>query len=413
MSKRFKILAISLFIAVMMVMSFSAGCIYFGVRNSTPGVSNGSSTAVAATGMNTGLLEDAWDIIYANYVEPGKLDGTTLNEGAVRGMVDAINDPYTSYLTPQQYENETSSLEGSFEGIGAVVSVKDNQIILTPIAGSPAERAGIKAGDIVLEVDGQSTVGMSTTTLVSIVRGPKGTTVTLTVLHEGETTPVEIDIVREEIKLPSVSLEMKDDVAYIRLSQFTERSGEELTEVIKQLTQQGATGIVLDLRDNPGGVLLTCVEVAGHFIREGDIITSIDNAGNRDTYSVKGKNITITNRMGLSQSYPLRDTDSITDLPMVVLVNEYSASASEVLSGALQDYERATIAGKITFGKGSVGQIFELDDGSGILLTIGRWFTPEGRLIEGQGITPDIELTQEGDDAIQWAIDYLHGDIQE
>jgi len=183
---------------------------------------------------------------------------------------------------------------------------------------------------------------------------------------------------------------MIDDIAYIQLTDFTSRSNEELSPVLEELTAAGAGGIVFDLRNNGGGYLDTCVEVASHFIKEGTIVSSVDNKDRHQTYTVQRQEVN-------------------TDLPMVVLVNNYSASASEVLSGALQDYKRATIAGTKTFGKGSVNYMLQLDDGSAIYLTIGRWFTPNGRAIEGQGIEPDVTLTEEGDDAIQWAVDYLHG----
>ncbi|TES83761.1 MAG: S41 family peptidase, partial [Dehalococcoidia bacterium] len=275
------------------------------------------------------------------------------------------------------------------EGIGAYVTIKDEQLmIIAPIADSPADRAGIRAGDVILEVDGQSTTGMSLAEAVLLVQGPEGTRVDLLVLHEGETEPELISIIRAVIEVPSVEFEMREEIAYIIISHFSERTTGELLPVMEAIVQQGAEGIVLDLRSNPGGLLDTVVDVAGFFLEEGVVVDVVDNEGNHDVYRVEVGGIT-------------------TDLPLVVLVDEYSASASELLAGALQDYERATIAGARTFGKGSVNILRRLGDGSGLYITNARWFTPNGRLIEGEGIYPDYELELEGEDAVQWAIDYL------
>ena len=219
------------------------------------------------------------------------------------------------------------------------------------------------------------------------IRGPKGTSVRLLILHQGETEPEEIEIVRAEIELPSVYFEMRGDIAYINITYFSERTDEELSPVLESITQEAATGIILDLRSNPGGLLETVVDVASHFLKEGVVVDVVDNQGKHTSSSVKPSEIT-------------------TDLPMVVLVDNYSASGSEVLAGALQDHGRATIAGTKTYGKGSVNILRQLKDGSGLYITTARWLTPNGRLIEGKGIDPDYEL-KEGEDAIQWAIDYL------
>ena len=264
-------------------------------------------------------------------------------------------------------------------------------IIIAPIADSPADMAGIKAGDIVLEIDGQSTSGLSLAEAVLKVRGPKGTTVTLLVIHEGETEPEEITIVRDEIEVPSVRFEMKGDIAYINITHFAERTAEELYLVMESITQPAASGIILDLRSNPGGYLDVVVSIAGFFLDEGVVLDVVDNEGQHTSYSIEPSEI-------------------VTDISLVVLVDEYSASGSEVLAGALQDYGRATIAGSRTFGKGSVNILHQLGGGSGLYITTARWLTPAGRLIEGEGLYPDYELELEGEDAIQWAIDFLGGE---
>jgi carboxyl-terminal processing protease len=372
MSKKMKI-ALGLFLSVIIVLAFAAGC-FVGDRNFQQ--------------TDFDIVEQAWGIILQEYVENDQIDTEALAQGAVRGMVEALDDPYTAFLDAESYQLSMGELEGSFEGIGAYVSVKDEQLIVAPIADSPADKAGIRAGDIVLEIDGQSTEGMSLAEAVLLVRGPEGTTVTLLVLHEGETEPELISIVRAVIEVPSVNFEMREEIAYIAITNFSERTAGELAEVMATIAKQGAEGIVVDLRSNLGGTLNSAVDVASFFLREGVVVEVVDNKGHRDVYSVRPGIMT-------------------TDLPMVVLVDEYTASGSELLVGALQDYGRATIAGTTTFGKGSVDVLHQLSDGSGLYITIGRWFTPKGRLIEGEGLYPDYELELEGEDAIQWAIDYL------
>jgi carboxyl-terminal processing protease len=305
-------------------------------------------------------------------------------------MIAALDDPYSAYLDIEAYQMSLSDLEGKFEGIGAYIGVnEDGQIIIiAPIANSPADRAGIKAGDIILGVDGQSTSDMSLTEAVLYIRGAKGTSVILSILHQGETGLEEIEIIRDEIEVPSVYFEMRGDIAYIRISHFSERTDEELSPVLESITQEAATGIILDLRSNPGGFLHVVVDVTSRFIEDGVIVDVVDNQGKHTTSTANPKGAT-------------------TDLAMVVLVDGYSASGSEVLAGALQDHDRANVAGAKTYGKGSVNTLHQLEDGSGLYLTTARWLTPDGRPIEGEGINPDFELDPE-EDAIQWAIDHLN-----
>jgi len=369
-----KIAAISLFLGVVIALAFTAGCFI---------------SATDAPQSDFDIVEQAWEIILRDYVATGEIDTEALAQGAVRGMVEALGDPYTSHLDAETYQLSLGELEGSFEGIGAYVSIKDEQLIVAPIADSPADKAGIRTGDVILEIDGQSTEGMSLVEAVLLVRGPEGTTVNLLVLHEGETEPELISIVRAVIEVPSIDFEMREEMAYIAITHFSDRTAEELSLAMETVNQQGAAGIIVDLRGNLGGPLDSAVDVAGFFLEEGVVVVDVvDNEGHHDVYSVRPGGMT-------------------TDLPLVVLVDEYSASGSEVLAGALQDYGRATIAGTRTFGKGSVNVLHQLGDGSGLYITVGRWFTPSGRLIEGEGIYPDYELELEDEDAIQWAIDYL------
>jgi len=376
MSKTMKIMAIALSLVVVIAMSFGIGWT-LGTRNQPN------------SDLGLEIVEQAWNIIFHDYVDRDRLDASALSQGAIEGMVEALDDPYTSYLDPETYQLSLSNLEGKFEGIGAHVAIRDEQmVIIAPIADSPAARAGIRAGDIILEIDGMPASEMSLAEAVLVIRGPKGTSVTLLVLHEGETEPEVIEIVRAEIELPSVRFEMKGDIAYFNITYFSERTNEDLSPLLQRIAEEGATGIILDLRSNPGGLLEAVVDVASHFLTEGVVVNVVDNQGEGAALSVRPGEIT-------------------TNLPLVILVDSYSASGSEVLAGALQDYGRATIAGARTYGKGSVNIMRQLKDGSGLYITTARWLTPNGRLIEGEGLYPDYELELDGEDAIQWAIDYL------
>ena len=378
MSKSVKIALVVVLSLILISLAFGGGCL----------LSYKSATGV---GPDTGLINQAWEILHKNYVEPDKIDSTTLSQGAVNGIVQALDDPYSYYLNPDEFKVTQGNFQSTFGGIGASISLnKDKQtVIVTTMEDSPAARAGILAGDVILAVNDESTEGLTVEQVVMKVRGEIGTTVKLTVLHEGADKTTEINIVREEINLKTVYSRMEGDIAYIQITNFYEGTNDELEAVLESLDMANTKGIILDLRNNLGGLVTAMRDVASHFIKEGVVIQLRDNQGNIASESVNPNGV-------------------FTELPMVVLVNEYSASASEVLSGALQDYGRATIAGTVTFGKGSYDSFYNLSDGSAIYLTIGRWLTPQGREIEGVGITPDQSITQTGDDAIQWAVDFLH-----
>ncbi|MGD1118887.1 MAG: S41 family peptidase [Dehalococcoidales bacterium] len=341
------------------------------------------------SGMN--IVQEAWNDILTKYVDPTQISSVNMTGAAISGIISSLHDRYTTYISAADFKDLQNRFQGELEGIGAIVTaVNDKITIVTPIAGAPAEKAGIKKNDVILAINGESTANMTVDVATSKVRGPAGTVVKLLVLHQGATQPVEITVTRAKVDVPSVAFEMHGDIARISISEFTARTDTELAQVLPKLVTDQATGIILDLRSNPGGLLDTVVDVASHFITQGTIVS-------------------VRSRQGTIETLKAVKEDTTTTLPMVVLVDEYSASGAEVLTGALQDYDRALVAGNVTYGKGSVDILQPLKDGSGIYITISRWLTPDGRLIEGNGITPDVKLDVTGDDELQWAIDYLHG----
>ena len=336
-------------------------------------------------------VEEAWETILNEYVEKELIDPQELSQGAIEGMLAALDDPYSAYLDPEAYQMDAADSEGRYSGIGATVGLRDDQMtVIAVFEGSPAAEAGIQAGDVILEIDGQSTAGMDIYDAVLLVRGDAGTSVVLLVqpVEDGQAT--QVSVVRGNIDVPSVGFEMQGDIAYISIESFTERTNDEMEPVLQEVIENNAAGIILDLRGNPGGLLDTVVLVASRFLEDGEVLSIRDSHGNVEVYAVVSQTVTVT------------------DIPMVVLVNGYSASGSEVVAGALQDHQRAVIAGNTTYGKGSANTMVELTDGSGLYLTIARWLTPNGNVIEGVGVVPDVELDLENVDAVQWAIDYLY-----
>jgi carboxyl-terminal processing protease len=376
----------TLLVVVLIILSFGAGFAY----------SQLLTGAAAELPAEFNALGEAWELLSEDYVNKDALDPEELSRGAIEGMLEALGDPYTSYL--ESYQVAWSDLEGSFEGIGAIVSMEDGELtVVSPIAGGPAERQGVRSGDKILEVDGEPTSEMNLMEAVLKVRGDKGTTVTLLILHQGETTPVAIEIVREEIKLDSVYLDMlADDIAYIRITHFVERTPDELTEALNSALQSDAWGIILDLRGNPGGYLYVVVDVADEFLNGGIILYEADGEGN------------------IIKEWPASSGGLAIDLPLIVLVDGGSASGSEVLAGALRDHGRATLIGTKTYGKGSVNILHGLSDSSALYVTTARWLTPDRHLIEGVGLIPDIEVEITAEDIasgrdpqLERAIEYL------
>ena len=327
-----------------------------------------------------------------------KLDPDVLSQAAIEAMLEALGDPYTTYLGPNEYKRYVENSEGKFEGIGAYVDLVDGHITITaPIPDTPAERAGVQPGDVVLEVDGVSTEGWSLVESIIHIRGPRGTPVRLLVQRESSPDLTLIEIIRDVIQIESVSWEMlPGNIAHLQIMTFADNTEEAVAEALKEIEKQDAQGMILDVRNNLGGLLSTTVNTASQFLKDGLVLYSVDGDGNRTDYEVKSGGLAL-------------------DIPLVVLVNQFSASASEVLSGALQDHERAILIGTSTFGKGSVNLPKRLSDGSGLYFTIGRWYSPNGRLIEGEGLKPDVLVEADGTDdedpQLERALEYLGAQV--
>ncbi|MBK9712105.1 MAG: S41 family peptidase [Kouleothrix sp.] len=315
-----------------------------------------------------------WDLARDEYVDPAAVVPDKMIDGAIEGMLDALGDNgHTRYLSPEIAKAEREELSGRFEGIGAYIDVRDGQpIIVQPIEGSPAEQAGLRANDQILKIDGAEVRGITVAQLRRMVRGPKDTTVTLTIQHVDEPNPVDVTITRAQISLPSVSWRMlQNKVALIHLNQFAERSSEEIKQALTDARAQGASSIVLDLRNNPGGYVNELVGVASQFLPpETTVLLEQDRAGKQTPYKTTGD--------GLA-----------TDLPLVVLVNNNSASSAEILAGALQDAGRARLIGEPTFGTATVLRTFNLNDGAQVRIGTTQWLTPKGNVVRGKGIEPD------------------------
>ncbi len=366
---------------------------------------------VRSTEVDFGVLAEIYGILEDDFVEPDRINDVQLYEGAIDGLFSSLNDPHSTYIDPTTYSISRTDLSGTFQGIGATVSRQEDEIVIVrPFDGSPAELAGVRAGDVILEVNGESAIGWTVDRAVLTIRGPRGTTVTLKVRHSDGTEEV-VDIVRDRIEVDSINrippggvLRDADgndvtDLGYIRIAQFTERTPDELQDMIESIEADGVQGLILDVRGNPGGLLAETVEVTDLFLDEGVIIVQVDRDGNER----------------IAEARP----GQVTQLPIVIIQDEQSASGSELLAVALQEHGRATIVGARSFGKGTVNSVRELSDGGAIYISIARYLSPNRNQIEGLGVIPDVpvELTPEDIDAqrdvfVHRAIDVLRALIE-
>ncbi len=316
---------------------------------------------------------EAWNIVHEQYVDQ-PVDDVELMRGAIRGMLESLGDAHTSYMDPQQFKDANAELAGEYEGIGAWVDITGEYLtIVSPMPDSPAERAGLKPGDQVIAVDGEDVTGMDGELVRRRILGPAGTTVRLTIRREGVEEPLEFEVTRERIIIHAVQGEMLDNgIAYVQIFTFGDKTTPELRDTLKDLLSQNPRGLILDLRNNGGGYLVTAIEVASQFIPDGVIMYEQYGDGSR-------------------QSYTAQPGGLATEIPMVVLINEGTASASEIVAGAIQDRERGLLVGTTSFGKGSVQNWVPLSNDQGaVRVTVAKWLTPNGRTIHEVGLTPDV-----------------------
>lgn len=336
------------------------------------------------------LFWDTWDLLSRTYIDKKALDPSKLFYGAISGMVSAVGDPYTVFLPPEQQKSTKEELNGSFDGVGIQLGFKDEKpsrlVVIAPVGGTPAEKAGIKPQDLIVKIDDKDTTGMSVPEAVRLIRGPKGTKVNLTIYREGEPDTKVYTLTRETIIVKSAEVNFKEvkdgkNIAVIKLSRFGERTKDEWTETVNEIISKNPSGAILDLRNNPGGYLEGAVFIASEFLDGGDVVLQENNEGVRIPFKV--------NRGG-----------KLTKLPMVVLINKGSASASEIVAGALQDRKRAKLLGEKSFGKGTIQEAQELPGGTGIHITVAKWLTPNGRWVnETQGLDPDVKIEAEKEDS--------------
>lgn len=323
------------------------------------------------------LFWRVWDLLKEKYIDRDQLDAKALFYGAIDGMLAATGDPYTTFFSPKENREFKEDLSGSFEGIGAEMGIQNDILtVIAPLDDSPAAKAGILAGDRILKINGEPTNALSIDEAVDRIRGPKGTKVTLSVFRSGEEELREIEVERDTIVVKSVKLEMRDGIAVIRLARFGEETTKEFSALVQQVTNQPVKGIILDLRNNPGGFLSTAVDIAGQFLSGSQVAVIEENAD-------KVRHELRTSGDGKLQS-----------LPVVILINEGSASASEILAGALKDQRpEIVLVGKTSFGKGSVQELVPVSRDTSVKITVAHWLTPKGKAINKVGISPDVEVS--------------------
>lgn len=361
--------------------SFSGG--YWSGQNSRPaiekvtGLQNLEQNKVPAVDFS--LFWDAWVRVQEKFVNRRQLDYQKMVYGAIAGMLSALDDPYTVFMTPEENKDFSQSLQGNLEGIGAEVGMRQGAVtVISPLADSPARRAGLKAGDKILKVDDKITAGLSIDEAVSLIRGPKGTEVLLTIARDGWPETKEFKITRAVINIPIVKLEMKPSgdktVAYLALYHFTDNATAEFQKSAQEILTSKAESIVLDLRNNPGGYLESAVDIAGWFLPQDQMVVTEDY-GNGGKIEHKSSGI-----------------NKLAAYPLVVLINQGSASASEILAGALRDNKKVKLVGEKSFGKGSVQELEQLAGGTSLKITVAKWLTPAGHSIMEDGLEPDVKV---------------------
>ncbi len=334
------------------------------------------SSGASSTDANFGIFWDAWQNINDLYLRNPSTTNQGKLYGAISGLVQSLGDPYSEFMNPADAKQFADNLSGNFGGIGAELGtdLQGDIVVIAPIKGTPAERAGLLAKDVIVAVNGSSTAGMSVDGAVNLIRGPQGTSVTLGIFRSGWDKPRDFKIVRETIQVPTVDFEMKGNIAHISLHEFTEGANQLVYEKLVQAMNANAKGIVLDLRDDPGGYLGVAVDLSGYFLKQGTLV--VQEVG----------------RSVPEQDFHSAGNGALGNLPMAILINKGSASAAEILAGALHDQGGVPLVGERSFGKGTVQEVEQLPDGSSLKLTVAHWVLPSGKILDHDGLVPDYEV---------------------
>jgi len=332
-------------------------------------------------GFDFSLFWEAWAVLEEKFVDHAKIDYQKMIYGAIEGMVSALKDPYTVFMPPDDAKIFKEDVSGAFQGVGMEIGIRDGALtIIAPLEGTPAQRAGLRAGDKIIKINDVSSANMTSDEAVKLIRGPQGTEIVLTIFREGWSQPKEFKIIREVIEVPSLKWEQKEgDIVYLKLYQFSETARSAFNKAAVEILNSPNKKMILDLRNNPGGYLEIAQDIAGWFLEKGQIVTVEDFGGKEE-----------------NKDYKANGPSKLLSYPLVVLINQGSASASEILAGALRDNRGVQLIGEQSFGKGSVQTLEELSKGS-LKITVAKWLTPAGQTIEGEGLVPDtkIELTEE------------------
>ena len=348
---------------------------------------------------NFSLFWQTWQVIQNKFVDKDKINTEAMIYGAISGMVGSLGDPYTVFMEPEDTKRFVEDVKGSFEGVGMEVGIRNNQLtVIAPLEGTPAQKAGLRAGDAIVKVDNESTADMTVDEAVNRIRGARGTEVVLTIFRKEWEEERDVKVVRGVIEIPSLKWELKDDnIAYLHLYNFTEKAAYDFRKAAIEILESPARKVILDLRNNPGGYLEVAQDIAGWFMEAGDVVAIEDFGEGKEQklYKAEGN--------GLLASYAV-----------VVIINEGSASASEILAGALRDNQSVELIGETSFGKGSVQELEKLKDGSSLKVTIAKWLTPKGELITDKGLEPDVkveiseeDITAEKDPQLDKAIEII------
>ena len=384
--------------AILIILASFASGIYIG--------KNGSESSKSPVNANLEPLFKAWQIVEERYVDSENLKPQDLVYGTVSGLLNSLGDPYSVFFPPEEHKEFQIEISGHFEGVGMEVGIRKNILtVVAPLKGTPSEKAGVKAGDKILRIDDTSTSDISLEEAVKLIRGPKGTQIKLTILRNGDDASKIISITRDTINIPVIDTERKtsispqqtgdkeqqaqNDVFVIRLYNFSESSALKFREALREFVESGKSKLILDLRNNPGGFLEASIDIASWFLPQGEIVVIEDFGGKTSQKLHRSKGYNLFNK----------------NLKMIILTNKGSASASEIVAGALQDHAIAKIVGERTFGKGSVQELLQLTNDTSIKITIAKWLTPKGKSISDGGLTPDFEIAEATNEESEKGID--------